>query len=108
MTCKKAHGYLDSISCKLASTVDSGKKKYGPTDALALLETVDKLIAIKGKKVVSFDLRKERPDDEAILALIIGPTGNLRAPTSRVGKTLIVGFNEEAYEDLVRSDKDGE
>jgi hypothetical protein len=28
---------------------------------------------------------------------MLGPTGNLRAPTARVGKTLVVGFNEEAY-----------
>jgi hypothetical protein len=29
---------------------------------------------------------------------MLGPTGNLRAPTLKVGKTLLVGFNEEAYE----------
>ena len=28
---------------------------------------------------------------------MLGPTGNLRAPTLRVGKTVIVGFNDEAY-----------
>jgi len=29
---------------------------------------------------------------------MLGPTGNLRAPCLRVGKTLIVGFNEDLYE----------
>lgn len=28
---------------------------------------------------------------------MLGPTGNLRAPTLRVGKTVVVGFNEEVY-----------
>jgi hypothetical protein len=28
---------------------------------------------------------------------MLGPTGNLRAPTLRVGRTLIVGFDEETY-----------
>ena len=28
---------------------------------------------------------------------MLGPTGNLRAPTVRSGKTLLVGFNEEKY-----------
>jgi hypothetical protein len=28
---------------------------------------------------------------------MLGPTGNLRAPTLRAGKTVIVGFNEELY-----------
>ena len=32
-----------------------------------------------------------------LLARMIGPTGNLRAPTARVGRTLLVGFSEEAY-----------
>ena len=28
-----------------------------------------------------------------------GPTGNLRAPTLRKGTTLLVGFNEETYQE---------
>ncbi len=36
-------------------------------------------------------------DEEAILAML-GPTGNLRAPTLVVGKTILVGFNEDVYE----------
>ena len=31
---------------------------------------------------------------------MLGPTGNLRAPTIRSGKTVLVGFNEEAFEDF--------
>lgn len=60
-----------------------------------------KLVAAKGKKVEVFDLVKDRPDDETLLARLLGPTGNLRAPTVRVGTTLIVGFNEEAYRDVL-------
>lgn len=28
---------------------------------------------------------------------MLGPTGNLRAPCLVVGKTVLVGFNDEAY-----------
>ena len=28
--------------------------------------------------------------------MMLGPTGNLRAPVVRVGRTLIVGYHEEA------------
>jgi hypothetical protein len=28
---------------------------------------------------------------------MLGPTGNLRAPTLRVGRTLLVGFDEDTY-----------
>ncbi len=49
----------------------------------------------KGKKVLSFDPRKDDLDD--IAAVVIGPSGNLRAPSMKLGKSWLVGFNEEAY-----------
>lgn len=55
------------------------------------------MIVAKGKTVVEFDMRKSPPDDATLLAAILGPTGNLRAPTIRKRKTLLVGFSEEAF-----------
>jgi hypothetical protein len=55
-------------------------------------------VVARGKKVVTFDMKKDPPDDETLAAHLLGPTGNLRAPTLRKGKTLLVGFNEEAYQ----------
>lgn len=55
------------------------------------------MIVARGKKVVTLDLKKNPPDDETLASHLLGPTGNLRAPTLRRGKTLVVGFNEEAY-----------
>ena len=54
----------------------------------------------RGKKLVTLDM-KEAPDDDALADYLLGPTGNLRAPTIRKGKTLYVGFSEEAYQELV-------
>lgn len=59
-----------------------------------------KLLVAKGKKITEVDLKKDRPDDEALTKLMLGPTGNLRAPTMKVGKTVLVGFNEEMYDEL--------
>ena len=72
----------------------------GP-EALALMKGIDTVIAAKGKAVVTIDVKKDKPSDEDLLAVLLGPTGNLRAPTARVGKTLLVGFNEGAYEKVV-------
>jgi hypothetical protein len=47
------------------------------------------------------DLRKGRPDRAALLALLLGPTGNLRAPTLRMGRTLLVGFDESTYRQVL-------
>jgi hypothetical protein len=51
--------------------------------------------------VVRVDLRAEKPDRQALRALLLGPTGNLRAPTVRKGRTLIVGFDEQTYAELL-------
>ena len=65
--------------------------------ALAVLAGADELYAIKGKRVVRVDLRKGRRDRALLLELLLGPTGNLRAPTLRKGRTLLVGFDEATY-----------
>lgn len=49
----------------------------------------------KGKKLDTFATAGKAP--KATVDAMLGPTGNLRAPCLRVGKTLLVGFNEEAY-----------
>ena len=62
---------------------------------MALLAQVEQVHAAKGKIVLHFDLR--HADVNEVLAAILGPTGNLRAPAFRKQKTLVVGFNEATY-----------
>ena len=75
----------------------ANKTKLGAEDALRLARAASKVIAAKGKNVVAFDMKKTPPSDEELLAALLGPTGNLRAPTVRIGKTLLVGFQAEMY-----------
>lgn len=72
-------------------------------DALKLAKGADELYVSKGTKVVHVDLKHDKPDSDSIAQLMLGPTGNLRAPTLRVGKTLIVGFNADTYAQVVQS-----
>jgi hypothetical protein len=69
----------------------------GPEQALELLKGMKRLMAARGKNVVTFELGKKKPADETLLAHMIGPSGNLRAPSAKVGAVLVVGFNEEMY-----------
>ncbi len=85
----------------VVETVNAAKVRFGAAEALELLAGVDTLVAAKGKRVETFDLTADRPADAELLARMMGPTGNLRAPTARVGRTLVVGFNEEAYARLL-------
>ena len=64
---------------------------------MALVDGVTEIYAMKGKHIVYFNLSKEKPSDGALRSVLLGPTGNLRAPTLRKGKTLLVGFDEETY-----------
>ena len=66
-----------------------------------MLANVDQLYVAKGKRVVHVDLRKARPPKAELLQLLLGPTGNLRAPALRKGRVLIVGFDEKTYEQVL-------
>ena len=65
---------------------------------MQLASQVNDIYAAKGKNVVHLNLKKDKPDQATLAKLMLGPTGNLRAPTLRKGKTLVVGFNQETYE----------
>jgi arsenate reductase-like glutaredoxin family protein len=73
-------------------------KKLSEKDARELMKSASKLHVAKGKKLSEFSAGA-KPDAEAVAAML-GPTGNLRAPTIVRGKTLIVGFNEDLYAKL--------
>jgi arsenate reductase-like glutaredoxin family protein len=81
--------------------VDAKKQTVTGEQILDVLAGVDELYAAKGKRVVHVDLRKGRPDRAALLGLLLGPTGNLRAPTLRKGRTLVVGFDEATYKQVL-------
>ena len=75
----------------------------GQEGALELLEEATAIHIARGKKVTSFDLKKERPSDDELMGHMLGRTGNMRAPTMLVGKTLVVGFNADLFEELFLS-----
>ena len=102
MTCAKTQGYLAKHKITVAQQADAKKATIKGAAALDVLEGVDELYVAKGKKIAHVDLRKAKPDRATLLGLLLGPTGNLRAPTLRKGKTLIVGFEEETYKKLLR------
>ena len=60
---------------------------------------MEDLYVAKGRKTLHFDLKNDRPADEEILAVILGRSGTLRAPTLRRGSTFIVGYNDGILEE---------
>lgn len=69
--------------------------RYGRDEVLRLARAAETVIAVKGTKMHRFD-PADTGDDE-LLAKLLGPSGNLRAPALKRGKTLVVGFSAEVY-----------
>jgi arsenate reductase-like glutaredoxin family protein len=103
MTCKKAQGYLEKNDITADEVQDAGKKKNGPKEALALARSAARVVVARGKKVVAFDMKKDHPDDATLLSHLLGPSRNLRAPTVRQGKTLLVGFTDDLYREYLQA-----
>jgi hypothetical protein len=83
------------------SVVNAAKERKGRAEALALAKSVARVVVAKGKKMLTFDMKVTPPDDDTLAAALLGPTGNLKAPTLRHGDTLLVGFGEEAYRQVL-------
>ena len=93
----KSQGFLAKQKMAVAETVDARKHRLGRDDVLTLARAADTIVDARGKSITFFDMKNDPPGDAELLAAMLGPTGNLRAPTVRVGGTLIVGFSAEAY-----------
>lgn len=57
------------------------------------------MIVAKGKKLDEWKTAGKAP--AAVLDAMVGSTGNLRAPCLRSGKTVIVGWSEDVYADVL-------
>lgn len=42
-------------------------------------------------------MKKDPPPPAELAKVVLGPSGNLRAPAIKMGKTWLIGFHEEAY-----------
>jgi hypothetical protein len=80
--------------------VDARKERYGADDLKKFFTDATKIIAARGKKTVIFDMKKNPPTREELEKAVLGPSGNLRAPTLKMGKTYLVGFGEPAFEEV--------
>ena len=81
--------------------MDAKRSPIKGNRAFALLKDVDEVYATRGRRVMHLDLRKGMPDRATLAQLLLGPTGNLRAPTLRKGRTLLVGFDETIYKEVL-------
>jgi len=65
-----------------------------------MLKSASSITVAKGKKFQRLEPGSD--EKEAILKQVMGPSGNLRAPTYKVGDDYTVGFNLDLYEAWVK------
>lgn len=85
---------MDAKKLAPAETV-SASKKLSRKDAEEIAKGASRVVVAKGKQVEEFETAGKAP--KAAVDAMLGPTGNLRAPLVRAGKTVLVGFNDEAW-----------
>lgn len=90
---------FDAKNISITETVEARKQKIAGDDAWAILGKAKELLVGRGKKCITFDPAVD--DKEEILKVCLGRTGNLRAPTLKMGSRVVVGFNDDMYEQFV-------
>lgn len=91
---------LNEKQIQIDATVEARKEKIEGDDAWNLLSAAQTIVIGRGKKYVAFDTKTDIKED--ILKVALGRTGNLRAPTLKIGSLLVVGFNDEMYREYVK------
>jgi arsenate reductase-like glutaredoxin family protein len=92
---------MTANSITISETIDARKTRFEPTAAIAFVRQADEAWIARGKTVHKVVFKKEAIADDALLKLIIGPSGFLRAPIIRRGKKLFIGFEPEQYAEFL-------
>jgi arsenate reductase-like glutaredoxin family protein len=97
ITCQRADAFLQECGAAITEQIDARKQRKSPAEAVRVARSVRHLYVARGKKVVHIDMASDSPTDAELKKLLIGPSGNLRAPTARAGDRMFVGFNAEEF-----------
>ena len=90
---------FDGKNISITEVVEARKQKIESDDAWKLFSGAETLVVGRGKKVVVYDPKND--DKDQILKVCLGRTGNLRAPTLKMGKLVVVGFNDAMYDEYI-------
>ena len=78
---------------------NASKEKIDANQAWEMIKGASSIHVAKGKKTINWNPKSD--DREEILKTVMGPSGNLRAPTWKIGSDILVGFSEEQYQQVL-------
>ena len=88
--------FLDTHNLQVENRTDARKEKMDAAAVWDLMGSAKQIIVAKGKRVETFVPTEDT--QEAILKVVIGRSGSLRAPTVQSGEVFLVGYNDTLYE----------
>ena len=101
MTCGKAQEFLAQGHVAVKVQADAKKVRFDREAAIRLVREADEVWVARGKSVVHLDLARDTPSDDELARLVLGPSGNLRAPALRRGGKLLIGFDPAACAEVL-------
>ena len=90
---------LERQNAELQETIEARKVQITEEKAWELLKIAEEIVIGRGKKSQNF--KPSSKNKAEILSNCLGRTGTLRAPTLKIGKMFLVGFNEEMYDNYL-------
>ena len=97
-SCVKAREFLEAKKITITVEADARKEKIDSEMAWEKFSKAKAVSVGKGQKWTSFSLPAAARDE--VLSAAIGRSGNLRAPTLKVGDSFIVGYNDDMYQEF--------
>ena len=88
--------FLDTHNLEPESRTDARKERMDAAAVWELMGSAEQIVVAKGRRVETFVPTADT--QEAILKVVMGRSGSLRAPTLRSGDVFLVGFNNTLYE----------
>ena len=91
--------FLDTHNLQPKSRTDARKEQMDATAVWDLIGSAERIVVAKGSRVETFVPTEDT--QESILKVVMGRSGNLRAPTVRSGDSFFVGFNNALYDQMM-------
>lgn len=100
-SCERARDFLSRHDVPTRLIDDARVTRFDRNAVVDMLREIDRVVATRGPAIRDVSLTDPQNSGDEVTKLLIGPSGNLRAPTLRIGRTLIVGFSQPLYEQHV-------
>jgi hypothetical protein len=86
---------------KTKNEVNARKEAIDNKSAWKILAQCERIFIAKGKKILEYSPDPAQKD--IILKDAMGRSGNLRAPTIKVGSDCYIGFNSDMYDAVIKT-----